>query len=635
MRSPLFSGSWASKRKPRLARQHSTHERAATRHLAVEQLEDRLVPSFGTGDGAYLIESFSGSYNAVQIQPSDQKIVAAGWSNVGMLVGRYDSLGSTDTSYGSGGFADTAGLPGGGVNGRSLTLQPLDGKAVVAGSATLAVNGSLAGSGSGGIAVARLNTNGSLDSSFGSGGATGFRIPGNGLAGASGVSLQSTGKVVVAGSSYPNSGGESAFVARFTAGGAIDSGKSGFGTQGKGYTQTTFGAPWSGFGQVAIDSSNRVVAVGSFSPDGNNYRLVVARYTASGMLDTTFNGSGYAVLLPAGLTTTRGTSVALQTDGKIVVAGSSSGIDGYSDMLLARFNVNGTLDSTFGSGNGWVRFDIDGTATAETAEGLVIQPDGKIVAAGWENPLIAGLNILVVRFNADGTPDSTFSTGGYKLGVPGPGFHDFIGHAVALESNGNIIVAGSANAGNTGDTQQPLLMRFFGTSSLVAASLPSHPTSSTITVSQATPLLAEALHRWQAAGVDTSALGNLDVRIADLSGATLGLASGHTIYLDANAAGWGWFVDPTPGDDAEFTTPGNQGERRRMDLLTVLEHEIGHLLGYEHEASGVMQDTLSVGTRRTPVGAEVGDQWAILDLLFAESLLPNTGNKKGPHRPAL
>jgi hypothetical protein len=68
------------------------------------------------------------------------------------------------------------------------------------------------------------------------------------------------------------------------------------------------------------------------------------------------------------------------------------------------------------------------------------------------------------------------------------------------------------------------------------------------------------------------------------------------IWLDANAAGWGWFVDATPGDNSEFTTPGDQGEKRRMDLLTVLAHEIGHLLGYDHAEDGVMQEACPPGS---------------------------------------
>jgi probable HAF family extracellular repeat protein len=136
--------------------------------------------------------------------------------------------------------------------------------------------------------------------------------------------------------------------------------------------------------------------------------------------------------------------------------------------------------------------------------------------------------------------------------------------------------------------------------------------SESLSLEQVTPLFAEAVARWQAAGVDTSSLSGIDVRIADLGGTTLGLASGHTIWLDDNAAGWGWFVDPTPRDDSEFTAPGDQGEQNRIDLLTVLAHEIGHMLGHDHEADGVMQETLSQGERLTLHGVDVNDySWLV------------------------
>src|SRR5262249_44387294 len=125
-----------------------------------------------------------------------------------------------------------------------------------------------------------------------------------------------------------------------------------------------------------------------------------------------------------------------------------------------------------------------------------------------------------------------------------------------------------------------------GGESLVAATAAPAPGNETLRSEQVQPLLAEAPGRGQAAGVDTSALNGVDVRIADLGGRTLGQANGGILWLDDNAAGWGWFVDATPREDSEFTTPGNQGEVGRMDLLTVLEHEIGHLLGRDHEADG-------------------------------------------------
>lgn len=135
-------------------------------------------------------------------------------------------------------------------------------------------------------------------------------------------------------------------------------------------------------------------------------------------------------------------------------------------------------------------------------------------------------------------------------------------------------------------------------SPLLAASVGNQSTGEALHSDRLQPLLSEALSRWQAAGFNVSTLNNIDVRIADLGGTTLGMASGTTIWLDDNAAGWGWYLDDDPKSDNEFWTPGNQGEQNRMDLLTVLAHEVGHLLGYEHE-EGVMQETLSAGERLT------------------------------------
>jgi hypothetical protein len=98
------------------------------------------------------------------------------------------------------------------------------------------------------------------------------------------------------------------------------------------------------------------------------------------------------------------------------------------------------------------------------------------------------------------------------------------------------------------------------------------------------------------------------------------MAEAGVIWLDINAASWGWFIDPTPSDDSEFVTPGDQGEQDRMDLLTVLMHEMGHLLGQEHAVDGVMTDTLATGIRRLPDSTEINDWPAILDVLFSESL---------------
>ncbi len=125
-------------------------------------------------------------------------------------------------------------------------------------------------------------------------------------------------------------------------------------------------------------------------------------------------------------------------------------------------------------------------------------------------------------------------------------------------------------------------------------------------------IVAEAITRWADTGLDApiiAKLAQVEFMIDDLTGSRLGVAAGNRVTLDVNAAGYGWFVDPTPTMDEEFVSSGSHQSLQavdpravdRIDLLSVVEHELGHIIGLENlddMTNSLMSGVLGTGIRR-------------------------------------
>ena len=213
---------------------------------------------------------------------------------------------------------------------------------------------------------------------------------------------------------------------------------------------------------------------------GNAFAL--ARYNANGTLDSTFGTNGTVRNMISGSDgfNDAAYSVAIQPDGKIVAAGTSR--DAYRDstFALARYNTDGTLDGTFGT-NGTVRNAIGGgTGTSDNAASLSIQSDGKIVAAGYSYNDAAGRAFALSRYNINGALDSTFGTNGSVRNTisGGSGVNDEA-CAVAIQSDGKIVAAGYST-GSAGPAFA--VSRYLSSIPLAIPGLPTYITETSVTL---------------------------------------------------------------------------------------------------------------------------------------------------------
>jgi uncharacterized delta-60 repeat protein len=380
------------------------------------------------GSGGKVVTDFFGGFDGgadVAIQ-SDGRIIVVGFTLNGgtdFALARYNINGDLDTSFGSGGKVTTD-FFGSSDLARAVALDP-EGKIVVAG---IASNSSLNDD----FALARYNTDGSLDTSFGTGGKVSTDFLGS-MDTITGLVIQPDGKIAVAGFNFEMINFTSNFaLARYNTDGSLDTS---FGSGGK--VVTSF------FGQIdqaidlTIQPDGRLIAAGgSLNPNGaSNFAL--ARYNTDGSLDTSF-GSGGKVTTAFDIDAT-GLAVALQPDGKIVAAGTSFGQFTISDFALTRYNTDGSLDSSFGTG-GRVITDFNGLS--DRVADLIIQPNGKIVAGGESSFSPVG-DFALARYNSAGVLDPSFGNGG-KVTTDFPGSTQDIAFGVALQTDGRIVAVGSA-----------------------------------------------------------------------------------------------------------------------------------------------------------------------------------------------
>ncbi|MFN2590620.1 MAG: delta-60 repeat domain-containing protein [Actinomycetota bacterium] len=367
---------------------------------------------------------------AVQL---DGKIIAAGFAWTGsdrdIALVRYTPGGVLDSTFGSGGKLTTPVTPDTDDTAYALAVQP-DGRIVAAGN-------TLAGTSSD-FALVRYTSNGSLDPTFGSGGkvVTSLR-PSYDTAYA--VAIQPDGKIVAAGQTWDGLAYDFAVV-RYTSTGALDAT---FGIGGKIITE--FGSTSAGAYDMLLQPDGKIVLAG-YSCGSCEFAL--ARYTSTGALDSTFGTGGMVTTLIG--STGAASGVALQADGKIVVAGTAYHRSSYPQlsrplMSLARYTAAGGLDPTF-DGDGTVVTPFGPRATS-TANDVAVQADGKIVAVGVRQQRF--WQFAVARFEPTGTLDPAFGTGGKVITSIGTTAGAY---AMAIQPDGKIVAAGIGGYGGASAT---------------------------------------------------------------------------------------------------------------------------------------------------------------------------------------
>jgi uncharacterized delta-60 repeat protein len=373
----------------------------------------KVTTDFGAADAAF----------SLAIQP-DRKITVAGLAYNGsdddFALVRYNSDGSLDTAFGTNGKVTTD-FDGEYDSAHALALQP-DGKIVVVGYADTYPDSD--------FALVRYNSDGSLDQAFDNDGKV--RTDFGGVDYAFAVAIQPDSNIVLAGYTFrPTENEMKIAVARYNLDGSLDAT---FDSDGKAIT--AIGKRSSAFA-LALQSDGKIVVAGdTYNASGDDVEVAVVRYNHDGSLDTTFDNDGIVTTDFTGFYDTA-FAVTLQTDGKLVVAGSAGTLPN-TDCMLARYNSDGSLDVDFGNA-GRVVTDLAGYDDATQA--VAQQADRKLILAGYATITPTSRDFFLARYTSDGNLDPGF-------GMDGVSITDFsrddTGQSIALQTDGRIMVAGTS-----------------------------------------------------------------------------------------------------------------------------------------------------------------------------------------------
>jgi uncharacterized delta-60 repeat protein len=392
------------------------------------------------GAGGQRSTDLGGTYDwgyATAVQP-DGRILAAGVSNArgthDFVLTRYLAVGVLDPSFGDNGVAITD-------FGQSwdwayaLALQP-DGKVVVAGVSDR--------TGSRDFALARYNTDGKLDQSFGHRGLVLTPVRPLTTDIVHGLAIQPDGGILAAGVTYDDRVSlrphGDFMVVRYSPRGELDAGFGLGGVVTTNFDAESYDEPYA----IALQPNGSFILGGTSNTGGGFGRifgadnLALARYLPNGLLDPGF-GDGGKVVVDAGSMQESIRALVLQPDGAIVAAGRTNG-EKRGDLLMARFRPNGAVDPTFGGSQAGLAIDDLGTAE-EGLTAVALAPDGSIVAGGVAAPRPNG-DLAVVRYDARGRLDRSFGHNG--LATADFGGRDDRLRGLALQPDGKVVAVGSS-----------------------------------------------------------------------------------------------------------------------------------------------------------------------------------------------